>query len=99
MGEGVGAAARGSAHHLITLRQAAEIGPFTPGEILRKIRTGVLLAGVHYATPHRTRPLIIRDAYLAYLDGADDHLRKAARPRRPRRDPDWVNMDVAQGMD
>ncbi|MGE0519096.1 MAG: hypothetical protein AB7P78_08815 [Candidatus Binatia bacterium] len=87
------AAARGSAHHLITLRQAAEIGPLTPGEILRKIRTGVLLAGVHYATPRGTRPLIIRDAFAAYLAGADHEL-IAEHERQQRRPSGKVNWDA-----
>lgn len=87
--------------HLMTLRQAAEVGPFTATEIRRKIRAGVLLLGVHYTQPHRSWPLIVREAYLAYLAGADDHFRKQARraTRRGRRvDPNWVNWDVAVGL-
>lgn len=86
------------ARHLVTLAQAAEIGPLTVAQIRRKIRDGALLVDVHYTQPHRSQPLIVREAYLAWLNGHDDHLRKPVKARRSRLDPNWVNWNIASGM-
>lgn len=96
---GAGGSVTPEPRHLITLRQAADLGPYAPRDIRRKIRDGVLLEGVHYTAPHRSDYLIVRDAYVAFLEGADAHLRKQAKGvRRSRRDPNWVNWDIASGM-
>lgn len=86
---------------LITLRQAAELGPYSAGEITRKIKRGVLLEGVHFTLPFRSKPLIIRDAYIAFLNGDDAHLRRSASTapaRRSSRKRDAVNFSVGAGF-
>lgn len=71
---------------LITLRQAERIGPYRARDIRRKIESGALLAGVHYTLPHGSRdPLIVREAYLAWLLGDDGELRRPLTRRRPGR--------------
>ena len=73
----------GRVRQLITLRQAAQLGPYTPRDIRRAIANGALLERVHYTLPHGTRqPLILRDAYLAWLLGDDARLRRPAPSRR-----------------
>lgn len=70
----------GGGRTLVTLRNAACLGPFTSAQIGDYIRRGVLLEHVHYTRPHGTWPLIVKEAYLAWLEGEDAELRR----RRPR---------------
>lgn len=75
----------------MTLRQAALVGPYSAPQIRRKIRNGTLLPMIHYTTPHRSEPLLVREAYLAFLTGQDAHLRPGLKPSPKKRGsrPNW----------
>jgi hypothetical protein len=75
----------------ISVVEASKLGPFSPRDIRRKIKDGILVEGVHYTRPHGAHTIIVKSAFIRWLAGDDGELRKpAARARRPRCDFDLV---------
>jgi hypothetical protein len=70
-----------SDRQFLTLRDAERLGPYTARELRRKIGNGTLLEGIHFTRPRRGHYVLIRDGYLAYLQGVDGQLVNAHRPR------------------
>jgi hypothetical protein len=65
----------------LTLRDAERIGPYSAKQIYKKIQNGTLIEGVHFTRPRRSHYVLIRDGFLAFLQGIDGPLVRAARPR------------------
>jgi hypothetical protein len=69
----------------LSLAEAARLGPFSVAQVKHWMRSGVLVEGIHFTRPRGSRPLIVRDAFAAYLAGTDaaliaEHQRKQRRP-------------------
>lgn len=72
-------AARNLEPEYLTLAQAASIGPYTAKQLSRKIHDGTFIEGVHFTRPFRSHPVILRDGFLAYVNGVDAELRQPKR--------------------
>lgn len=79
----------------LSMAEAARLGPFSVAQLTHWMRKGTLVEGVHFTRPRNTRPLIVRDAFVAYLNGQDADL-IAEHKRRQRRAPRKVNWDAVR---
>lgn len=78
----------------ISLRDAEKLGPFTRRQLREKIHNGTLVQGIHFVKPRRSNYVLIRDAFLAFVQGVDGPLiRERRRPCSSR-----VNWDLVEGL-
>lgn len=77
----------------LSLAEAAMLGPFTVNQLKHWMRSGTLVEGVHFTRPRNARPLIVREAFLAYLRG-DDRALLVAHERKQRRAPARCNLSA-----
>jgi len=81
----------------ISIDEAARLGPFTVSQLKHWMERGTLRLGVHFTKPRGTKPLIIREAFEAYLAGNDQPLIEAHERRKPRAPRKW-NPDAARDV-